>query len=59
MPASKILPFQITIIGVLLAALTIELSVEHPEWSPDGLMELKTMPPAQIDQRIRLLAVPE
>jgi hypothetical protein len=42
---------------VLLAAITITLAVEHPEWSPTGLRgvtEWKTAPPQQIDEFVRL-----
>jgi hypothetical protein len=59
--ASKLLTFQVTSISVLLAAITIALAVEHPEWSPTGLRgvtEWKTTPPHQIDEFVRLLAAP-
>jgi hypothetical protein len=31
--ASKLLTLQVTIMSVLLTAITIALAVEHPEWS--------------------------
>jgi hypothetical protein len=59
--ASKLLTLQVTIISVLLAAITITLAVEHPEWSPTGLSgvaEWATAPPHQIDEAAKLLATP-
>jgi hypothetical protein len=47
--ASKALAFQVTLISVLLAAITIALAVEHPEWSPNGLTGVwKTTSPHQV-----------
>jgi hypothetical protein len=49
------------IVSVLLIAITIALAVEHPEWSPtslSGVTEWSTMPPAQINELIKLLATP-
>jgi hypothetical protein len=61
MRASKLMTFQVASISVLLAAITITLAGEHPEWSPTGLRgvtEWKTAPPQQIDEFVRLLAAP-
>jgi hypothetical protein len=49
-PSNKTFTFQVTIISMLLAAITIALAVEHPEWSPNGLRgvsEWKTTSPHQ------------
>jgi hypothetical protein len=57
--ASKLLTIQG--ISVLLAAITVTLAVEHPEWSPTGLRgvtEWRTTPPHQIDEFVKLLAAP-
>jgi hypothetical protein len=59
--ASKLLTFQVMSISVLLAVITIRLAVEHPEWSPTGLRgvaEWKSTPRHQIDDFVKLLAVP-
>jgi hypothetical protein len=59
--ASKLLTLQVTIVSVLLTAITIALAVEHPEWSPTGLSgvtEWSTTPPHQINELIKLLATP-
>jgi hypothetical protein len=58
MRASNLLTFQITIITLLFAAITVEISVKHPEWSPTGLTGLESALPYQMDERIKLLAVP-
>ncbi len=58
--ASKLLTLQVTIMSLLLTAITIALAVEHPEWSPTGLSgvsEWATTPPHQINDLTKLLAI--
>ncbi len=56
--ASGILAFQLTVISLLLAVLTIKLYVDHPEWSPNRLLELRSTLPHQINEPINLQATP-
>jgi hypothetical protein len=58
MRASKTLTFQLTVISLLFAVLTVKLSIDHPEWSPNGLTELRTALPHHVDGRLRLIATP-
>jgi hypothetical protein len=58
MTASRLLTLQITLISLLFVVITIKLFVDHPEWSPNGLIELRTALPHQAAERIRLLATP-
>ncbi|MFY9694498.1 MAG: hypothetical protein WA776_22415 [Xanthobacteraceae bacterium] len=58
MRASKTLAFQLTVISLLFAVLTVKLSVDHPEWSPNGLTEIRMALPHQMDSQIRLVATP-
>jgi hypothetical protein len=58
MRASKVFVFQITVVSLLCAILTIKLSIDHPEWSPDGLTELRAPLPHQIDEKSNAVATP-
>ncbi len=58
MTANKLLTFQIAVISLLFAMITIKLFVDHPEWSPNGLTELRTVVQHREDARIKLLATP-
>jgi hypothetical protein len=58
MRASKLLALQLTVIRLLSAVLTVKLSVDHPEWSPNGLSELRTVLPHRTNSDLRLFATP-
>lgn len=58
MRASKTLTLQLTVISLLFAVLTVKLSIDHPEWSPNGLTELRTALPHQMSSRMKLIATP-
>jgi hypothetical protein len=57
MRADEVFFFQIMIVSLLCAVLTIKLSIDHPEWSPDGLTELRALP-HQMDEKSNALATP-
>lgn len=57
MRADEVFFFQIMIVSLLCAVLTIKLSIDHPEWSPDGLTELQALP-HQMDEKSNALATP-
>jgi hypothetical protein len=58
MAETKLLPLQISLICLLLAVITVKLFVDHPEWSPNGLVELRTALVHRTDERINALATP-
>jgi len=54
----RLLAFQLTVISLLCAVLTIKLCIDHPEWSPNGLTELRSALPHQMAVPMNIPATP-